>query len=320
MHRFAQVLTFTIASLAFLHARGQVMQNTDYEHELAHAKSLLAGVTSTDISHHIHYELKLYDREGHESTATYDIYRDPILYQRIEVKGGNYELTQISNLRDHVEWQHYTGDKPLKIADFEQVLIIPRAAVNRFAQEAEVVKSMYRQSLEGKPLLCANDNQGTAICFDPMIRLFAYAQMFDYTIMYDQWLPIGSHTVPGSIRIYEGKKLLVEATGTVEAVKTFPVHFMEIPDTPTMPPPDSLYKIVKSKSMDLSDPRYGNIQIAVSVDEKGRVVKESIVDSDDKHLEGSIRKFAHNLVFEPRIKDGQPVPFETVLYFEYYPL
>src|SRR5215471_10848567 len=161
MRYVTPVIVLIFSALSFLHARGQVMQNTNYEQELKHAQSLLAGATSTDIAHHIHYDLKLYDRDGHESTATYDIYRDPIMYQRIEVKSGNYELTRISNLRDHVDWQHYTGDMPLKIADFEHILIIPQAAVDRFAQEPQNIKPMTRQELEDAPLLCASDEQGT---------------------------------------------------------------------------------------------------------------------------------------------------------------
>ena len=296
------------------------MQNTNYEQELRHAQSLLAGATASDIPHHVHYDLKLYDRDGHESTTgTYDIYRDPTRFQRIDIKVGEFQFTRISNLSNHVEWVHYTGQMPLKIVDFERVMDIPEAAVSRFSKELDSVRQMQPQQLQGAPLLCANDNAGTAICFNPMIRLFSYAQMFNRTIMYDQWLPIGLHTVPGSIRIFEDKKLLLEATGTVEAVKTFPDHLLEIPETPSQPSPDSDYKIVKSKPMDLSDPRYGNVQIAVSIDEKGHTTKESIIDSDDKHLDGIARKYAKDLVFEPRLKDGQPVPFDTVIYLEYYP-
>jgi hypothetical protein len=306
-------------ALALVYAHSQVMQNTNYEHEMEHAKSILAGATSTDIPHHTHYDLKLYDRVGHESTATYDIYRDSNTNERIEVKADNYQLTRISNLRDHKDWIRYTGDMPLKIVDFEAVMDLPTAAVNRFKTERETVSTMHSDQLDGAPLLCANDNDGTAICFNPMIRLFAYAQMFNRTVMYDQWLPIGTHTVPGTIRIYEDKKMLVDATGTVEAVKNLPDNFMEIPDTPSQPPPQTQYKIVKSKPLDLSQQRYGNIQIAVSVDEKGHVTKESVIDSDDKHIEGPLRKYARELTLEPRMKDGQPVPFDAVLYFEYYP-
>jgi len=319
MLRFVNALVLIVASLAVVRAHAQIMQNTNYEQELRHAQSLLAGATATDISHHAHYDLKLYDRDGHESTGTYDIYRDPTHFQRTDIKVGEFQFTRISSLTDHVEWVHYTGQMPLKIVDFERVMDIPEAAVNRFSKELETVRQMQPQQLQGAPLLCANDNAGTAICFNPMIRLFSYAQMFNRTIMYDQWLPIGLHTVPGTIRIYEDKKLLLEATGTVEAVKTFPDHLLEIPDTPSQPSPDSDYKIVKSKPMDLSESRYGNIQVAVSIDEKGRTTKESIIDSDDKHLDGVARKYARDLVFEPRLKDGQPVPFDTVIYLEYYP-
>lgn len=319
MRQFIPALALTLTLLALPRAHAQVMQNTNYEKEMQHARSLLAGTSSTDIPHHIHYDLKLYDRDSHESTATYDIYRDPGMYQRVDIKAGDYQFTRISSLRNHIDWQNSSGNTPLKIFDFERVMEFPQAAVDRFNKEQQNVKEMEPQQLNGAPLLCANDNAGTAICFNPMIRLFAYAQMFNRTIMYDQWLPIGSHTAPGSIRIYEDKKLLVEATGTVEVIKKFPEHLLQIPDTPSQPPPESQYKIAKSKPMDLSDTRYGNIQVAVSVDEKGHVTKESVVDSDDKHLEGTARKYVRDLVFEPSIKDGQPVPFETVLFLEYYP-
>jgi TonB family protein len=178
---------------------------------------------------------------------------------------------------------------------------------------------MQHDQIDGAPLVCANDNDGTAICFNPMIRLPAYAQMFSRTIMYDQWTPIGFHTVPTSIRIFSGKKLIVEATGKLEEVKKFPDGFMKIPDTPSQPEPQKLYKVVKYKPMDTPEALYGNIAVKVSVDDKGHVSRESVVDSDDKHLDGLARKFARGLVFEPHMQNGQAVPFDVVIYTEYYP-
>ena len=310
------VLAFVLISFD---VSAQVLQNTNYQRELEHAKSLLAGMTPTDVPHHIHYDLKFYDRNGHENTATYDIYRDPVMYERTEVKSGNYQLTQISNKRDQKTWQHYTGDKPLKIAEFEQAMDRPSVAIDRFALELDRIDNMRPQKLEGMPLLCANDNAGTAICFNPFIGLFAYAQMFNQTVMYDNWLPVGSHTVPGNIRIFQDKKLLLEASGTVEVVKKFPPHFMEVPDTPSQPDPASLHKVLQSKGMDLTQPRFGNASLRLSVDENGHVAKVEIVDSDDKRLEGPARKFAQHLIFAPQMENGRAVPFETVIYVVYYP-
>lgn len=320
MRRFVFVLLLLMTTpCATGRLRAQVMQNTNYEQELQHAKSLVAGETSTDVPHHIHYDLKLYNRDGHQSTATYDIYRDPVLYRRVEIRAGDFQLTQVENIRDKKVWLHVTGDKPLKIFDFEQTIDLPRAAIDRFSQEPDQVEKMEPQQLQGAPLLCANDNDGTAICFNPLIHLFTYAQMFNCTIMYDQWLPIGIHSVPGSIRIYEDKKLLVEATGTVEAIKTFPPHLMEIPETPSQTDPGKAHKVVRYKPSDTSQPRYGNIETRVSVNEKGQVTKADVVDSDDKHLDGVVRKFARSVVFEPQLENGQPVPFDTTIYTEYYP-
>jgi hypothetical protein len=310
------VLVFLLVAAS---ARPQVMQNTNYQHELEHARALLAGTTPTDAPHHVHYDLKFYDRNGHEGTATYDVYRDPIMYERTEIKADDYQFTQISDVRNHTVWQQYTGDKPLKVAGFEQAVQMPMAAINRLAREPERVGNMELQAFEKMPLLCANDHAGTAVCFNPLIHLFSFAQMFNQTVMYDNWLPVGSHTVPGTVRIYEDKKLLLQATATVEMVKKFPPHLMEIPQTPSQPDPVSRHKIVQREEMELTQARFGDVAMRLSVDEKGHVTKVAVLDSDDKHIEGPAKKFAQHLVYEPEVENGHPVPFETVIYVEYYP-
>ena len=50
--------------------------------------------------------------------------------------------------------------------------------------------------------------------------------------------------------------------------------------------------------MDLSDPRYGNVQVAVSIDEKAVWRNSRLLIPDDKHIEGAIRKYVRDLVFE----------------------
>ena len=105
----------------------------------------------TDIPHHLHYDLKLYDRDGHESTATYDIYRDPTRFKRIEIKAGDYQFTRISSCMTMWTGGTYTGDVPLKLVDFERVLDYPEAAANRFSKEPQSVKQMQPQQLQGAP-------------------------------------------------------------------------------------------------------------------------------------------------------------------------
>jgi hypothetical protein len=310
---------FAIAFAWLSHMHAQVMQNTDYVQELKHAESLLAGTTPSDIPHHVHYDLKLKDRDGHETTATYDVYRDPIMYTRVDIKAGDFTLTHIISERDNKDWLHYTGNSPLKVFDFEQVSEHPVSAIGRLSQDLTHAQQMQPGQLAGAPLLCASDENGTSICFNPLLHLFAYAQMFNQTVMYDNWLPIGSHTVPGSIRIYQGKKLLVEATGTVEAVKKFPPDFMSLPQTPSQPEPTKAHKIIRSKPVDMNEAICANASVAISVDEEGHVKKAEIIDSDDKKIEGTVRKAARNMVFEPQLENGLPVPFDTILYLAYYP-
>lgn len=319
MRCYVLALILATAFVPWMHIDAQVMLNTNYSQELKHATSLLADTTASDIPHHVHYDLKLYDKDGHASSATYDIYRDPILYTRVDIKADTFTYTRIESRNSHTSWLRYSGNKPLRIFDFEQVLDRPTAAIDRLSQELHQVQQMQPGQLQGTPLLCANDNAGTSICFQPLIHLFAYAQMFNQTVMYDQWLTIGTHTVPGSIRIYEDKKLLLEATGTVEAIKKFPPNLLQIPGTPSQADPAEAHKILRAKSIDMTQAVFGNIQVAVSVDEKGRVKKAEVIDSDDKKIEGMARKAARGIVFAPQMEDGQPVPFDTTLYLTYYP-
>jgi len=275
MRRYLLILLLSAPLACFMQMHAQVMMNTDYSQELKQAVSLLAGTSATDIAHHVHYDLKLYDRDGRISTATYDIYRAPLLYKRVDVKADNFSRTHITSERDHKEWLSFSGNSPLRIFDFEQIVERPLAAIGRLSQHAE---NMQHEQLEGAPLLCANDNDGTSICFNPLIHLISYAQMFNQTVMYDQWLPIGAHTVPGSIRIFQGKKLLVEATGTVEPVEKFPPGLMQIPDTPSQVDPMTAHKVLHSKPIDMTEAAYGNTAIALSVDEKGHVTKADVID------------------------------------------
>ena len=59
--------------------------------------------------------------------------------------------------------------------------------------------------------------------------------------------------------------------------------------------------------------------IAVSADEKGHVKKAEVIDADDKQIEDVARKAAKGMVLAPQIENGQQVPFDTVLYLNYYP-
>lgn len=314
---FAKLFAVLVVSLA---ASSQVMEDMSYRNQLRRAESLLAGTSAADVPHHIHYDLKLYDRDGRETAATYDIYRDPVLYERVDIKTPAYQLTHITNVRDHVNWFKYTGgDMPLKISDFQMAFDRPYVAIERLKEQGVEGHRLYPQQYQGAPLLCVGDDAGTSICFNPMIHMFAFAQMFNQTIMYDQWLPIGAHTVPGSIRVYQDKKLLLDAEGTVEAVKKFPADLLRIPGTPSQPDPSAGHKVTQYKPVNMSRMIFGGVQVGVSVDQQGKVTKLEIVDSDDKRLEGYARKTARGAIFEPQMENGKAVPFDTSLYLRYYP-
>jgi hypothetical protein len=293
----------------------QVMQTKRFDTLLSHARALSAGETASDISHHIHYDVKYRDEHGHEVTATYDIYRDRLRYTRVDIAAQGYRCRHIKDLLNKSEWQHSAGDIPLKIFDLRDVLVEPEPEIQVFTKYP-LAASVHQEMIDGSPFACADDNSGVRICFDPLIRSFAFAQVLNQTVTYDDWQRIGTHAVPGKIRLYDDKKLLVEATGKVEPVKQFPSLFFapgsESPDK------DQSHRIVHLKPM-VKEAVYGNVQLQISVDGAGKVTKAKILDADNNQVKPIATKLARSLRFDPQSTNGQPAPFTSVFYLHYFP-
>lgn len=293
----------------------QVMQTTRYSTLLSHAQALTAGETASDISHHIHYDVKYRDRHGNEVTATYDIYRDRLRYTRVDIAAEGYSCRNIKDLLNKREWQHSAGDIPLKIYDLRDVLVEPKPEIHVFTK-FPLAASVRQEMIDGSPFSCADDNSGVRICFDPLIRTFAFAQVLNQTVTYDDWQRIGTHAVPGKIRLYDDKKLLVEATGKVEPVKQFPPLFFAPGGEPQ--DEDESHRIVDFKPM-VKEPVYGNVQLQISVDGTGKVTKTKVLDADNNQVKPIASKLARSLRFEPKSANGQPASFTSVFYFHYFP-
>jgi hypothetical protein len=303
----------------------QVMQTTNYTTLLSHARALTAGATASDISHHLHYDVKYRDGQGHEVTATYDIYRDRLRYTRVDIAAPSYSYRHIKDLLNKREWKHSVGEMPLKVYDLRDVLIEPKPEIYVFTQ-FPLAASVHQQMIDGSPFSCADDNSGIRICFDPLIRSFAFAQVLNQTVTYDDWQRIGTHAVPGRIRLYDDKKLLVEATGKVEPVKQFPPLFF-VPNNgvpgngvPGNEPrdDDASRRLVHFKPLE-KEMIYGNVQMQISVDDKGKVTRTKILDADNKTVKPIASKFAHSLRFDTKSANNRPASFTSVFYLHYFP-
>lgn len=311
----AGILTGIFLAANAITAQCQVLEDLNLEHEIDRATSMLAGTRADDLPHQVHYELKLVDVRGQESHATYDIFRENTL-AHVEMSALGFHYVRVLVDDGKRTWSKETGTEPLKLLDFQMVLLGPSAALSRLKAE---MPRLVRQVIDGSPYLCADDGGGTAICFDPLLHIYAFGQTFNQTAVYDTWLKVGVRYVPGHIRIFQGKRLLLEATGTVLPESKFP------PETFTIPaqPEDStveLHSILKTgRTDDARGLLYGNVQLTVGVDEKGKVRKVDVVDSDDKDLEGAAKHFAKTTVYAPYLVNGQPQSFETTLWYRQYP-
>ncbi|MGA7521676.1 MAG: hypothetical protein WBW84_04295 [Acidobacteriaceae bacterium] len=299
----------------------QVLARHPFATELTRALALEAGATATDIPHHVHYDLKLYDRHHKLTTGTWDIWRDPQHYVRTDIVAGDFHYTDIDDLAQHRQWRHFDHVLPLKIFDLRQNYEKPEAPVEFFSDHALNPDPMVTfQQVEGSPFDCTSELLEMRICFDPIAHVLAFAQIMNQTVTWEDWQPLGTHSVPRRFRIFDGNRMIVEASGKAEKVKTFPPNLFAIPaGEPDMGEPEDdggvPHRVVSMKPIHL-DFLYGNVLMHLFVEPDGKVRKAEVVDADDNDLIGDVKHFSRNLKFAPQMKNGVAVPFEQYLYVQ----
>lgn len=321
MPKLLPVVLLVIVSPAL---RAQVIAKHPFATELARAVALEAGATATDVPHHMHYALKLYNYRHKLTTGTWDIWRDPQHSVRTDIAAGDFHYTHIQDLTQHRDWRHFDQLLPLKVFDLRQNFNEPVVPVAFFSdQRLNPDPLVTFAQIDGSPFDCTPQVWDMRICFDPIAHVLAFAQIMNQTITWENWQPLGTHSVPRVFRIYDGNRLIVEASGKAEEVKTFPNNLFVIPaGEPDMGEPEndgtSPHRIVGVKPMDM-DFLYGNVLMQLFVDPEGKVKKAEVVDADDDDLIGTAKHFSRDLRFAPQLKNGVAVPFEQYLYVQHSP-
>lgn len=316
------VLLILTPNLIQFPARAQVLATRPFSAEIEHARAIEAGATASDVPHHVHYDLKLYNRKGKLTTGTWDIWRDPQHYIRADIAAGDFHYTHIEDLARKLQWRHFNSVMPLKIYDLRQNYREPVWLVTQFSSAGARHNVQFRE-VGGSPFDCTNQVFQLQICFDPLAHVLAFAQMFNQTVTWEDWQPLGSHSVPRRFRIYDAGRVMVEAAGTAEELKKFPPRLFVIPlNEPDMGEPEDAgsipHRITGTKPIEMA-PLYGNVLVEVSVDADGKVRKTTLIDADDEDIQHDAEEFAHHLTFAPQMKEGVAVPFEQYIYLRHAP-
>ncbi|HEX3661117.1 MAG TPA: energy transducer TonB [Acidobacteriaceae bacterium] len=140
----------------------------------------------------------------------------------------------------------------------------------------------------------------------------------------DEDVVSGTHSVPRRFRIYDGDRLIVEASGNAEQVKTFASNLFVIPaGEPDMGEPENdatvPHQVIDLKRMKPTALHllYGNVLMHLFVGAEGRVTKAEVVDADNNDLIRDTKHFCRSLKFAPQMRKGAPVPFEQYMYIQH---
>ena len=312
---------FLVLTLAAPAGWAQVIATHPFDTEMNRALALEAGATATDVPHHVHYDLKLYSHKGKLTTGTWDIWRDPLRYVRVDIVAGDFHYTHIEDLTLKKQWRHFNSPIPLKVYDLRQEYKEPSSfVVEQFSGTAPKHYVRFQQ-VQGSPFDCTNEVLEMRICFDPLAHVLAFAQMLNQTVTWEDWQPLGAHSVPKRFRIYDAGRVMVEAAGQAEQVKTFPLGLFAIPaGEPDMGEPEddgtTPHKVISSRAVHL-EPLIGNVLVQVRVGVDGKVKKVVLIDADDDDMVHDAEQFVKHLTFAPQIKDGVAMPFEQYMYLRH---
>ena len=320
MGNLNSVLSALFLVVAASASGAQVIANTPFSVALQRARAIEAGATATDVPHHVHYDLKLYNHKGKRTNGTWDIWRDPMHYTRTDIVAGGFHYTHIDDLPRKIQWRHFDSLMPLKVYDLRQNYAEPTFVAENFTRH-ELGLSVHFEQVEGSPFECTSKILDMRVCFDPLAHVLAFAQMFNQTVTWEDWQPVGTHSIPKQFRIYDAGRVMVEATGEAQVVKAFPPGLFVIPpNEPDMGEPEddgaTPHKVLSNKPVSL-ELLYGNILVHLEVSGEGSVEKATLVDADDDDIVHASMEFAKHLVFAPQIKNGVPVPFDQYIYLRY---
>ena len=316
----SNILCAVLLIFAASTAAAQVIANSQFRTALERARAIEAGATAGDLPHHVHYDLKLYNHKGKLTTGSWDIWRDPQHSIRTDIAAGDFHYTEIEDLMRKKQWRHFNTLMPLKVYDLRQNYAEPAFIAELFAGQ-EPGGGVHFQQVQGAPFECTSEILQMRVCFDPLAHVFAFAQMFNQTITWEDWQAVGSHSIPKRFRIYDAGRVMVEADGQAQVVKSFPAGLFAIPaDEPDMGKPEdngsTPHKIASNKPVHL-DLLYGNLLVRLEVRGEGSVEKATLIDADDDDLVKPAMEFAKHLVFAPEISNGVPTPFEQYIYLRY---
>jgi hypothetical protein len=304
-------------------AGAQMPATQTFARALERAQALEAGMAATDLPLHVHYDLKLYSHKGKLTTGTWDLWRDPLRHERVDIKAGDFQYTHIDNVAEKVQWRHFNTFMPLKIFDLREDYAVPQYLVDKILEVKPPAMVRFTQ-IDGMPFDCTPAWDQGRICFDPIAHVIAFAQIFNQSMTWENWQPVGIHTVPRRFRIYDAGRVMVEAAGQAEPVKAFPPGLFTIPpNEPDMGEPELdgaiPHKVLKAPTVNLQ-PLYGNVLMLATVGADGKVKKLRLIDADDDDIIPDAKRFAKHVTFQPQVKNGTPVPFETYLYLKHGPL
>ncbi len=278
-------------------------------------------------AYHVHYEIRMVDRSGRASTATFDRVQLELKHSRVEESAADYHKIVIGE--GEKMWISRTGEVPLRLMEFDWAWPRFRQAIDALMRGGRLLPVRSLQA-SGRELQCAGDTEQAQVCVDSSSGLYFSAGKEGTLVTYDKWVPVGQRFLPTSIVLSRGKKILLEAKGTVEAPaaeKTQdqfqpPAGAIEIDTTQRdehgvpLGQDQDRYRIVHREPVRISARGvYGNVLVQVQVDARGRVRKADVLDSDDRALESPALDAARATVYAPYEVSGQYAPFETTIFY-----
>jgi hypothetical protein len=305
--RLRIVLLLVMGSLALISPRDSSSQSKDLKQVLAHADSLIAYQQADQTPYHLHYDLVSTGMDGQTTNGTFDFWFVDRQHQREWITIGSYywDWTKVGE----AVTSNTAGFEPLRIMEFFWYWRRPYAVIDEMS-DLQALPGMKKVKTKLDVELCAADTF-SEVCVNATLGNYVRAREGALSAVYAQWRPVGNRFATTDFALFQKKKMIFHAVGTIEPMKDADTVFDQSKRTyPSPPEKDKLEPKLIHHTQSIAE-AYGSALVHVWVDSHGNVTNVELMDADEKSVAGAALRTAKTCKYIPAERNGSPVPSET---------
>lgn len=278
--------------------------------------------------YHERHDLTMIDYMGQKHHGSVEIWISPVGF-RFELHTDTYNEVRVTNYATGEMWGMQDGILPLRVREYFANENLPEYAMRRILHGSRTIPSLKPETAANGQLSCVRSGVIAQMCFDSLTGFIVSGSLNSEHVEYEGWKKVDTWKYrAGTVRIFQGKNLLVEAKLSIASMNFSPEIFQQTDGLREMrtdsrdrnfgPVPNAQQHRILVWGRTERDMRvHGNALTHVWVDVHGVVTRAEVEDADDAQVAAEALECARKTVYQPWYDNGQPSAFDTTIFTSY---